>query len=72
MDSCPTCKQWIRDHRFDLIIQIAKSCEKLKDFDEAEKEIYPDYHQDNASDYLDNMTELHELSLEEVSFIYKF
>ena len=72
MDKCPTCKQWIKDHRFDLIVQIAKSCETLKKFDSAEKKIYPDYDKDNVTMYLDNMKDLHELTREEVSFIIKF
>ena len=72
MLKCKTCKQWIQDHRFDLVLQIAKSCETLKRFDEAEKIIYPEYSQDNAVGYLEAMTDLHELTHEEVSFIYKY
>ncbi len=72
MKKCRSCDQWIHDHRFDLILQIAKSCETLKKFDEAEKKIYPDYVQDNAIMYLETMTDLHELTHEEVSFIYKY
>ena len=72
MDKCPTCKQWIKDHRFDLIVQIAKSCEILRKFDREEKKIYPDYDQDNTIAYLDTMKTLHDLTQEEISFIIKF
>lgn len=72
MDKCPTCNQYVKDHRYDLIVHIAEACETLREFDEDERMIYPEYIQDNAGQYLETMTELHELTKEEQRFILKY
>ena len=72
MEKCPTCGEYLKDHRYDLILHIAESCQTLREFDDDEKMIYPEYEEDNANQYLINMTELHDLTDSEVTFILKY
>jgi len=69
MNRCPTCDQFIQDHRYDVLVRIAQSCQRLREFDILEQTIYSDYKQDNAEQYLENMVSLHKLTEEEVTFI---
>jgi len=72
LNKCPTCDQFIQDHRYDLLVQIAESCERLREFDNVERDIYPLYVQDNAQQYLLAMVQLHDLTLEEQKFIKQY